>query len=71
MQIFVCFILTLCLKSLQWLFFFLNQFARFISCDGEFLTLGSTVELQIPHEFLKRSVLKVSETIRKSQNKTF
>ena len=70
MQIFVCFILTLCLKSLQWLLFF-NQFVRFISCDGEFSALRSTMELQIPHAFLKRSVLKVSETISKSQHWRF
>ena len=63
--IFVCFIFTLCLKSLQWLLFF-NQFVRFTSCDGEFLTLRFTVELQSPHGFLKRSVLKSFDMISKS-----
>ena len=70
MQIFVCFILILCLKSLQWLLFF-NQFVRFTSCDGEFSALRSTMELKIPHGFLKRSVLKVLEMINKSQHKWF
>ena len=48
-----------------------NQFVRFISCDGEFSTLRSTMELQFPHGFLKRSALKVSETIGKSQHRRF
>ena len=59
-----------CLKSLQWALFF-NQFVRFMSCDGEFSTLRSTMELQTPHELLKRSVLKASETISKSQHRKF
>ena len=51
--------------------FFFNQFVRFISCNGEFLTLKSTMELRIPNGFLKRSVLKASETISKSQHRRF
>ena len=43
----------------------------FISCDGEFATSRSTMELQIPHGFLKRSILKVCETISKSQHRRF
>ena len=70
LQIFVCFIFTFCLKILQWLLFF-NQFVCFISCDGDFSTLRSTMKLQIPHGFLKRSALKVSETISKSQYRRF
>ena len=41
------------------------------SCDGELVTLRSTMELQIPHGFLKRSILKVCETISKSQHRRF
>ena len=55
---------------MQCLLFF-NQFVHFISCDGEFATLRSTMELQIPHGFLKRSILKVCETISKSQHRRF
>ena len=55
---------------MQWLLFF-NQFVRFTSCDGEFSALRSTMELQIPHGFLKRSVLKVLEMINKSQHRRF
>ena len=66
----VCFTSNLCLKSLQWLLFF-NQFVCFISSDGEFWTLRSTMKLQIPHGFLKRSVLNVSEMISKSQHRRF
>ena len=58
MHIFVCSVLILRRKNLQRLLVF-NQFVCFISCDGEFLTLKSTMELQIPHGFLKGSVLKV------------
>ena len=46
-------------------------FVCLISCDREFSTLRSTMELQIPHGFLKRSALKVSETISKSQHRRF
>ena len=68
MHIFVCFILTLCLKSLQWLLFF-NQFVRFTLFDGQFSTLRSTMELQVPGGFLKRPALKVFETTSKSQHR--
>ena len=37
----------------------------FTSCDGDFPTLRYTMELQIPHGFLERSVLKVFDTISK------
>ena len=50
---------------------FFNQFVRFTSCHGEFSTLRSTMELQISHGFLKRSVLKVFKTISKSQHIRF
>ena len=69
-HIFVCFILTLRLQSLQRLLAF-YRFVCFTSCDGEFSTLRPTMELQISHEFLKRSVLKVFETISKSQHRRF
>ena len=55
---------------MTWLLFF-NQFVRFTSCDGEFSALRSTMELQIPHGFLKRSVLKVLEMVNKSQHRRF
>ena len=63
-------VLTLCLKSLQWLLFF-NQFVCFTSCDSAFPTLRSTMELQILHGFVKRSDLKVFNTISKSQHRRF
>ena len=48
-----------------------ESFCPFISCDREFPTLRSTMELQIPNGFLKESVLKVSETISKWQHRRF
>ena len=69
-HIFVCFILTLCLKCLPWLLFF-NQLVCCTWCHGEFLTLRSTMKLQIPHGFLKRFALKVIKTISKSQHRRF
>ena len=55
---------------MHWLLF-CNQFVCFTSYDGEFSTLRSTMELQIPHGFFKRSVLKAFETISKSQDRRF
>ena len=54
-------------KSLQWLIFF-NQFVCFTSFDGRFSTFRSTMEL---HGFLERSVLKVFNSISKSQHRRF
>ena len=57
-QIFVWFVLNLCLKSLHWLLFF-NQFVWFIPYEREFSSLRSTIEWQTPHGFLKGSVLNI------------
>ena len=69
-HVFACFVLTLRLTSWQ-LFLSFNQFVRFNLCDGEYHTIRSAMELHIGHDLLKRSFLKVFETIRKSQHRRF
>ena len=58
------------LTGLHWFLFF-SQFFHFPSRNGEFSILRSTMELRILHVFLKRSVLKLFETISKSQHRRF
>ena len=65
-----CSSLTLGLAILQWFPSF-NQFVNCSFCGGYSYIVRSTMEPSILHWFLKRTVLKVFETISKPQYRRF